>query len=147
MIGDEDETTTTRGIFAVLLFCKKYMLGMAKWRVRIYQLASDESWMDRGTGYCDIAFSATYGVHCITVRAELPTPAQTPLRTGTSSEGGTGEVSAEVLLESRVQSGGDVYVQQQDTLILWAEPDGRDFALSFQAADACDQALYYYYSD
>lgn len=50
----------------------------------------------------------------------------------------TDEHTNEVLLNCLIR-GSDVYQQQQDTLIVWTEPDGTDFALSFQDAEGCSE--------
>lgn len=44
----------------------------------------------------------------------------------------------ELLLKTRVVK-EDVYQRQQDTLVVWTEPDGTDMALSFQEADGCHE--------
>ena len=44
----------------------------------------------------------------------------------------------EVLLCTRV-SRDDIYQRQQDTLIVWTEPGGKDMALSFQEGDGCNE--------
>ncbi|RIA89944.1 component of IIS longevity pathway SMK-1-domain-containing protein [Glomus cerebriforme] len=46
------------------------------------------------------------------------------------------EDSSSILLESRVSRDID-YQKQQDTLIVWTEPNGSDLALSFQEAEGC----------
>lgn len=44
----------------------------------------------------------------------------------------------DLLLKTRVVK-EDVYQRQQDTLVVWTEPDGTDMALSFQEADGCHE--------
>lgn len=41
-----------------------------------------------------------------------------------------------IMLKSRVVK-EDVYQKQQETLVVWTEPDGTDMALSFQEAEGC----------
>lgn len=82
-------------------------------RVKVYELCQEE-WIDNGTGYCsgelldDKAF--------IIVRNE--------------------ENKADILLQ-KVISGEIQFHKQQETLIVWSEPEKNDMALSFQEADGC----------
>lgn len=46
------------------------------------------------------------------------------------------EEDGRVLLDSPIQR-DDVYQRQEDTLIVWTETDGTDFALSFQDIQGC----------
>ncbi|KAK9464030.1 component of IIS longevity pathway SMK-1-domain-containing protein [Lipomyces oligophaga] len=82
-------------------------------RVKVYEL-QHESWYDRGTGFCvgdyvqDEAF--------ILVKSE--------------------DAAEKYLLETRIYREVQ-YQKQQDTLIVWTEPDDTDLALSFQEREGC----------
>lgn len=91
-------------------------------RVKVYEL-QEEKWFDRGTGYCTGEIQKASGDGetvqedaFILVRSE--------------------ENEAEILLRSKIVR-DDVYQKQQDTLIVWTEPNGVDMALSFQEAEGC----------
>jgi len=47
------------------------------------------------------------------------------------------EDPSKVLFNSRIIKGSDSYQLQQDSLIVWTEPNGTDMALSFQEAEGC----------
>ncbi|ORY03121.1 DUF625-domain-containing protein [Basidiobolus meristosporus CBS 931.73] len=87
-----------------------------KRRVKVYELGDDSSWKDKGTGYCVCMFYEDKEELDLLVRSE--------------------EENAPILLNSKVVK-GDVYQKQQETLIVWTEPDGQDLALSFQEAEGC----------
>lgn len=84
-----------------------------KKRVKVYELR-DNDWFDRGTGFCTGS-----------IQNEEP-------RIFVESE----EQPDKVLLETRIIK-DDIYQKQQDTLIVWTEPNGVDMALSFQEAEGC----------
>jgi protein phosphatase-4 regulatory subunit 3 len=42
-------------------------------------------------------------------------------------------------MNSTIRQEFDIYSRQQDTLIVWSEPDGTDLALSFQELSGCDE--------
>ena len=48
------------------------------------------------------------------------------------------EGTGQEILSCRVR-GQDVYQRQQETLIVWTELDGTDFALSFQDVEGCSE--------
>ncbi|KAK9761065.1 Platinum sensitivity protein, partial [Basidiobolus ranarum] len=87
-----------------------------KRRVKVYELGDDSAWKDKGTGYCVCLFYEDNEELDLLVRSEEENPT--------------------VLLNSKVVK-GDIYQKQQETLIVWTEPDGRDLALSFQEAEGC----------
>ncbi|KAK9718188.1 Platinum sensitivity protein, variant 2 [Basidiobolus ranarum] len=87
-------------------------------RVKVYELAEDNAWQDKGTGYCVCMY--------IEDKQELYLHVL-------SEEDNT------LLLNSKVMK-GDVYQKQQDTLIVWTETSGQDLALSFQEAEGCTEA-------
>ncbi|KAL2813803.1 component of IIS longevity pathway SMK-1-domain-containing protein [Aspergillus cavernicola] len=82
-------------------------------RVKVYELKEND-WFDRGTGFC-------------TGRILDDEP-----RIFVESE----EKPFRVLLETRISKDGG-YQKQQDTLIVWTEPNQKDMALSFQEAEGC----------
>ncbi|CAE6455844.1 unnamed protein product [Rhizoctonia solani] len=92
-------------------------------RVKVYELKG-ACWNDRGTGMCSADYDETTEKAVIIVKSEF-----------TDSE----------LLRCEIQS-QDVYQRQQgeqgdlgQTLIVWTEPNGTDFALSFQDLDGCGE--------
>ncbi|KAE8161349.1 component of IIS longevity pathway SMK-1-domain-containing protein [Aspergillus tamarii] len=82
-------------------------------RVKVYELR-DNDWFDRGTGFCTGEFLD-----------DEP-------RIFVQSE----DEPERVLLETKI-SKDDGYQKQQETLIVWTEPNGTDMALSFQEPDGC----------
>ncbi|KAG8763801.1 Platinum sensitivity protein [Ceratobasidium sp. 428] len=92
-------------------------------RVKVYELKGS-SWNDRGTGMCSADYDESTEKAVIIVKSEFT----------------EGEL---LRCEIRAQ---DVYQRQQgeqgdlgQTLIVWTEPDGTDFALSFQDLDGCGE--------
>ncbi|KAI9372522.1 DUF625 domain protein [Aspergillus egyptiacus] len=82
-------------------------------RVKVYELKEND-WFDRGTGFC-------------TGRILDDEP-----RIFVESE----DKPVRVLLETKISKDGG-YQKQQDTLIVWTEPNQTDMALSFQEAEGC----------
>ncbi|KAL4900189.1 hypothetical protein BDW74DRAFT_102888 [Aspergillus multicolor] len=82
-------------------------------RVKVYELKEND-WFDRGTGFC--TGQILNDEPRIFVESE-----DTPDR---------------VLLETKISKDGG-YQKQQDTLIVWTEPNQTDMALSFQEAEGC----------
>ncbi|KAL1721678.1 component of IIS longevity pathway SMK-1-domain-containing protein [Schizophyllum commune] len=82
-------------------------------RVKVYQLVGSR-WEDKGTAFCfgDVLDD---GDARIVARAERDYD--------------------QIILSTIVRN--DVYQRQQETLIVWTEPDGVDYALSFQDPDGC----------
>ncbi|KDN50881.1 hypothetical protein RSAG8_00508, partial [Rhizoctonia solani AG-8 WAC10335] len=92
-------------------------------RVKVYELKG-ACWNDRGTGMCSADYDESTEKAVIIVKSEF-----------TDSE----------LLRCEIQA-QDVYQRQQgeqgdlgQTLIVWTEPNGTDFALSFQDLDGCGE--------
>ncbi|CEL59479.1 putative protein C216,01c OS=Schizosaccharomyces pombe (strain 972 / ATCC 24843) GN=SPBC216.01c PE=2 SV=3 [Rhizoctonia solani AG-1 IB] len=92
-------------------------------RVKVYELKG-ACWNDRGTGMCSADYDETTEKAVIIVKSEF-----------TDAE----------LLRCEIQA-QDVYQRQQgeqgdlgQTLIVWTEPNGTDFALSFQDLDGCGE--------
>ncbi|CAG8510843.1 1168_t:CDS:2, partial [Scutellospora calospora] len=87
-------------------------------RVKVYQLSRESEWLDKGTGFCTCFVNEAKDDACIIVRSE--------------------EDTAVLLLKSRIMKDHD-YQKQQDTLVVWTEPNGLDLALSFQEAEGCTE--------
>lgn len=150
-------STIARGAF--------HQCGTAR-RVKVYEL-SNETWQDRGTGYCagvydeghdEALLVARMEDECLKIEGALPDPRRQmdkmdPLLPveidADSTRSETGPLpyylivspsldTEEILLKSRVVK-EDVYQKQQDTLVVWTEPDGTDMALSFQEAEGCHE--------
>ncbi|KAG7447518.1 DUF625-domain-containing protein [Guyanagaster necrorhizus] len=83
--------------------------------IKVYELVGSR-WHDRGTAFCFGHFSQDGTEALLTARSERNLQ--------------------EVVLSTTIRS-NDVYQRQQDTLIVWTEPDGVDYALSFQEAEGC----------
>lgn len=84
-------------------------------RVKVYQLIANR-WVDQGTAFC-------FG----------------DLQDGEALLVARAEMDFNHIILSTVIRGSDVYQRQQDTLIVWTEPDGNDYALSFQDPDGCGE--------
>ncbi|KAF3940557.1 hypothetical protein ABW19_dt0208274 [Dactylella cylindrospora] len=82
-------------------------------RVKVYELRNND-WFDRGTGYC--TGQVLNDEPHIQVKSE--------------------EEADRLLLETRIVK-DDGYQKQQETLIVWTEPNGTDMALSFQEPEGC----------
>ncbi|KAF3164429.1 Platinum sensitivity protein [Orbilia oligospora] len=82
-------------------------------RVKVYELRNND-WFDRGTGYC--TGQVLNDEPHIQVKSE--------------------EEEDRLLLETRIVK-DDGYQKQQETLIVWTEPNGTDMALSFQEPEGC----------
>ncbi|OXH35304.1 nuclear protein [Cryptococcus neoformans] len=107
----------------------RYRTERERKRVKVYELR-DESWFDRGTGICRGMINAD-GHAVILVEAESPQVQ------GNEDEPG-GFLTKDILLNSNVER-DDIYGKQQDTLIVWTDPESKlDIALSFQDADGCE---------
>lgn len=83
----------------------------------MYELIGSR-WTDRGTAFCSGDFDEP------TQQAKLIARSETDPNS--------------VLLSCAIRV-NDVYQRQQDTLIVWTEPDGTDFALSFQDIEGCTE--------
>ncbi|KAG6841834.1 hypothetical protein C0991_006241 [Blastosporella zonata] len=84
-------------------------------RVKVYELIGAQ-WKDQGTAFCFGQFQDETSEALLIARSE--------------------ESYDKVILSTVIRS-NDVYQQQQDTLIVWTEPDGVDYALSFQDPEGC----------
>ncbi|XP_018915811.1 serine/threonine-protein phosphatase 4 regulatory subunit 3 isoform X2 [Bemisia tabaci] len=86
-------------------------------RVKLYALNVDRQWDDRGTGHVSSTYVDRLKGISLLVRAEA---------------------DGSLLLESKILP-DTLYQKQQDTLIVWAEGDNFDLALSFQEKAGCDE--------
>ncbi|KXN89450.1 hypothetical protein AN958_05612 [Leucoagaricus sp. SymC.cos] len=86
-------------------------------RVKVYELIGSR-WVDQGTAFCFGQFQEETGEALLIARAERD--------------------FNDVILRTVIRS-NDVYQRQQDTLIVWTEPDGVDYALSFQDPEGCSE--------
>ncbi|KAJ8473828.1 hypothetical protein ONZ45_g16156 [Pleurotus djamor] len=84
-------------------------------RVKVYELIGSR-WVDQGTAFCFGQFNDETNEALLIARSESN--------------------YAQVILSTTIRS-NDVYQRQQDTLIVWTEPDGVDYALSFQDPEGC----------
>ncbi|KAI0268330.1 component of IIS longevity pathway SMK-1-domain-containing protein [Gloeopeniophorella convolvens] len=82
-------------------------------RVKVYELI-DSRWVDQGTALCFGQYED--GEAALIAKAEAN--------------------MSEVILKTTIRS-SETYQRQQDTLIVWTEPDGVDYALSFQDPEGC----------
>ncbi|KAI9507010.1 DUF625-domain-containing protein [Russula earlei] len=82
-------------------------------RVKVYELINSR-WVDQGTALCFGQYED--GEAALIAKAEAN--------------------MSEIILKTTIRS-SDVYQRQQDTLIVWTEPDGVDYALSFQDPEGC----------
>eukprot|EP01116_Phalansterium_solitarium_P024266 TRINITY_DN8844_c0_g1_i1.p1 TRINITY_DN8844_c0_g1~~TRINITY_DN8844_c0_g1_i1.p1 ORF type:complete len:833 (+),score=278.06 TRINITY_DN8844_c0_g1_i1:150-2648(+) len=95
----------------------------ARRRVKVYQLDSDGQWEDKGTGHIKCIHVEKFGGPALVVKSEK-------------------DSHQTLLLEQKVlyTAGEEVYHLQQDTLIVWNDPEtDADLALSFQEAAGCKE--------
>ncbi|KAF9519444.1 hypothetical protein BS47DRAFT_1337298 [Hydnum rufescens UP504] len=86
------------------------------WPVKVYELVRAQ-WTDRGTALCTGMYDKALDQAAIVAKSEI------------------GDIE---ILQLQVR-GFDAYQRQQETLIVWTEPDGTDFALSFQDVEGCGE--------
>ncbi|KAL0950186.1 hypothetical protein HGRIS_010179 [Hohenbuehelia grisea] len=86
-------------------------------RVKVYELVGTR-WVDQGTAFCFGQFQDETNEALLIARSETS--------------------YSEIILSTTIRS-NDVYQRQQDTLIVWTEPDGTDYALSFQDPEGCSE--------
>lgn len=115
-------------------------------RVKLYELEG-QAWVDRGTGYCAGVYDEAHDEALLVTRREehceaLTEPAE---HAAEATEPSTYMLvvstqldTDDYLLRSPVVK-DDVYQRQQDTLVVWTEPDGTDLALSFQEPEGCNE--------
>ncbi|KIJ20439.1 hypothetical protein PAXINDRAFT_166491 [Paxillus involutus ATCC 200175] len=83
-------------------------------RVKVYELIGSR-WVDQGTAYCSGQLDDANQAYLV-ARSEAD--------------------FEKIILSTAIRS-NDVYQRQQESLIVWTEPDGADYALSFQDAEGC----------
>ncbi|KAF5322390.1 hypothetical protein D9619_000547 [Psilocybe cf. subviscida] len=86
-------------------------------RVKVYELIGSR-WIDQGTAFCFGQFTEDSTEALLIARSERN--------------------YSDIILSTTIR-GNDVYQRQQDTLIVWTEPDGVDYALSFQDPEGCSE--------
>ena len=89
-----------------------------RWRVKLYELETQGTWLDQGTGFVSCQHVQNIGSPALIV---------------------SGEEGKPVLLESKIML-EDVYEKQGDSIVMWRErcPAGDvDYALSFQDTAGC----------
>ncbi|KAJ2929227.1 hypothetical protein H1R20_g7862, partial [Candolleomyces eurysporus] len=84
-------------------------------KASVYELVGAR-WVDKGTAFCFGQFSEETNEALLVARSER---------------------NYNIIILSTTIRSNDVYQRQQDTLIVWTEPDGVDYALSFQDAEGC----------
>ncbi|KAJ3055378.1 Platinum sensitivity protein, partial [Rhizophlyctis rosea] len=88
-------------------------------RVKVYELPEGASeWEAKGTGNVECLWVEAKDAMCLVVRSEE---------------------NQQVLMNAKIRAGEDVYNRQQETLIVWVEPNKTDLALSFQQSVGCDE--------
>jgi hypothetical protein len=90
----------------------------------VYELIGS-NWQDQGTAFCMYHFDDTTQEPYLVARSEAD--------------------FKKVVLQTTIRP-NDSYQRQQDTLIVWTEPSGADYALSFQDPDGC-QEIWQFISD
>ncbi|KAJ7693818.1 component of IIS longevity pathway SMK-1-domain-containing protein [Mycena rosella] len=86
-------------------------------RVKVYQLVG-QRWVDQGTAFCFGQFQEDSEHAHLIARSERN--------------------YSDIILSTPIRS-TDVYQRQQETLIVWTEPNGADYALSFQDPEGCSE--------
>ncbi|KAJ2917508.1 hypothetical protein MD484_g2933, partial [Candolleomyces efflorescens] len=84
---------------------------------RVYELVGTR-WVDKGTAFCFGQFAEETNEALLIARSER---------------------NYNIIILSTTIRSSDVYQRQQETLIVWTEPDGVDYALSFQDAEGCSE--------
>ncbi|TFY56769.1 hypothetical protein EVJ58_g7436 [Rhodofomes roseus] len=88
-------------------------------RVKVYELIGSR-WVDQGTAFCFGDFQDNEALLIARAEADFN----------------------HVILSTTIRT-NDVYQRQQDTLIVWTEPDGVDYALSFQDPEGCAEVWHF----
>ncbi|KZT70333.1 DUF625-domain-containing protein [Daedalea quercina L-15889] len=88
-------------------------------RVKVYELIGSR-WVDQGTAFCFGDFQDNEALLIARAEADF----------------------SHVILSTTIRT-NDVYQRQQDTLIVWTEPDGIDYALSFQDPEGCAEVWHF----
>ncbi|CCM03359.1 uncharacterized protein FIBRA_05488 [Fibroporia radiculosa] len=88
-------------------------------RVKVYELIGSR-WVDQGTAFCFGDFQDNEALLIARAEADFN----------------------HIILSTTIRT-NDVYQRQQDTLIVWTEPDGVDYALSFQDPEGCAEVWHF----
>lgn len=147
--ADADEAQGTLLFSSTVTRGQYHQCGTGR-RVKLYIL-EDQAWVDRGTGYCAGVYDEAKDEALLVVRKEelcesLGDVADAVEPTGEGDDPPQKYMlvispvlaSDDILLCSPVVK-DDVYQRQQDTLVVWTEPDGSDLALSFQEPEGCNE--------
>ena len=136
-------STVTRGTY--------HQCGTGR-RVKLYILEG-QAWTDRGTGYCAGVYNEAKDEALLVTRKEEHCEALGDVVDAGGGDDDDDDAAApskymlviderldtdDYLLSSPVVK-DDVYQRQQDTLVVWTEPDGSDLALSFQEPEGCNE--------
>jgi protein phosphatase 4 regulatory subunit 3 len=81
----------------------------------VYELIG-QRWVDQGTAFVTGGYDSAAGAASLVARSEAD--------------------YKHIILQTTIRS-SDTYQRQQDTLIVWTEPNGVDYALSFQDPEGC----------
>jgi protein phosphatase-4 regulatory subunit 3 len=84
---------------------------------KVYRLNNADAWEDLGTGAC-VASQGQISVVAIEDEEQGSTPGQVIIKTDIHAS--------------------SCYSQQQDTLIVWTDPNGNEYALSFERVETCN---------
>jgi hypothetical protein len=85
--------------------------------LQVYELIGSR-WVDQGTAFCSGHYDEQLGEAALLARSENDFDT--------------------IILKTTIRP-NDVYQRQQETLIVWTEPNGVDYALSFQDPEGCSE--------
>ncbi|KAI3614734.1 hypothetical protein CBS9595_004005 [Malassezia furfur] len=133
-------STVTRGTY--------HQCGTGR-RVKLYILEG-QAWTDRGTGYCAGVYNEAKDEALLVTRKEEHCEALGDvLDAGEDDDDAAAPSKYMLVIDERLDTDDyllsspvvkdDVYQRQQDTLVVWTEPDGSDLALSFQEPEGCNE--------
>jgi hypothetical protein len=119
-IGKKDDPTVSKFITRPFMNPDKVhplmaSMGSSSCRCKVYEL-KNRDWLDRGTGYANVIENEQAQWNFV-VYAE--------------------DQTIQKLFLTPILMDGD-YFKQQDTLIVWTEPDSTDMALSFETPESCN---------
>ena len=164
--GDDDDAQADgdahNGSAAPLLFSSTTSRGQyhqcgSGRRVKLYVL-EDQTWVDRGTGYCAGVYDEAKDEALLVVRKEEYCESlgkvedASAIVSGPSSQADLGLMTPheyilvvseslntdDYILNAPVIK-DDVYQRQHDTLVVWTDLEGYDMALSFQELEGCNE--------
>lgn len=164
--GDDDDAQADgdahNGSAAPLLFSSTTSRGQyhqrgSGRRVKLYVL-EDQTWVDRGTGYCAGVYDEAKDEALLVVRKEECCESlgkvedASAIVSRSSSQADLGSMTPQeyilvvseslntddYILDAPVIK-DDVYQRQHDTLVVWTDLEGYDMALSFQELEGCNE--------